>query len=38
MAMTELSVSLVPDSYVIKTGEIASWDGWSRTDYTPPPI
>ena len=38
MAMTELAISLVPDSYVEKTGVITSWNGWSRTDYTPPDL
>lgn len=35
--MTELTFSIVLNSYSDHSGDIKPWDGWDRTEYITPP-
>lgn len=36
--MTELTFSIVLNSYSDNGGDIKPWDGWDRTEYITPPV
>lgn len=36
--MTELTFSIVLNSYSDHGGNIKPWDGWDRTEYITPPV
>lgn len=36
--MTELTFSIVLNSYSDRDGTIKPWDGWDRTEYITPPV
>lgn len=36
--MTELTFSIVLNSYSDHGGKIQPWDGWDRTEYITPPV